>query len=388
VFKSVNSGGSWTRIYTAAVPGNNILDLVVDPQVPGILYAAPFGEPPLRSVDGGATWERLRSIIAGSNSRVTFLALLPQQPSVVVAAKEHAGLHEMRILPDLRFTNPNPELYVNTRQTADLSFRNFGENSAVRLRLTATLPTSSDNYSVVTNVSGCSQSGRDLTCAFDVLRPGEVANVTVAFTPANIREDLQASVVAYGSVPGVFDTVAQMRTIRRINLQTSLVSDVTSAAIGAPIAYTMTVGNSGPSPALDVIANMVLPANVTFVSTTSTGATCAPSGQVVRCETPSIGIGATFQARVTVTAAAAGTATTNATAQAPADAVEVDPRNDFATVDVIVQGSSSPPPQGGGTSNVSGGGGGAAGGELLLLLGIVGLIRRHLRRAEDARVMR
>lgn len=378
LFKSTNSGGSWTSVYQPTAFGG-VVDVVVDSIVPTIVYATAYNDAQvLRSVDAGQTWERLQPFIVGASSRNTTLALLPAQPSVIVAAKEKAGLHEMRIVPILQFTLPTVPLFVGTPQTADLSVRNAGPYSAVRVQLTATLPAASGQYSVVINKQGCTQVDRQLECLFDVMRPGEIADVKVSFTPANTTDQLTARTTAYGSVPGLFENNLAQTIHRRVGLRASLGSNVTSATVGDSITYTLMMTNDGPSPAVSVRGLIQLPQNTTFVSASGTGgATCAPdsSRTIVNCEVANLAAGASAEGRVTVTAAAAGTATTYGSVSG--EGFDTDPANDSTALNVIVQAAVQPPSGGGG-----GGGGGSTSGVLLLLMSALSTLRvMHMERS-------
>ena len=61
--------------------------LVADPSAPNTLYQATGDLGVFKSVDGGATWSKANSGIAGTNIRA--LAIDPVHPQTLYAATEH-----------------------------------------------------------------------------------------------------------------------------------------------------------------------------------------------------------------------------------------------------------------------------------------------------------
>ena len=105
VYKTTDGGQNWQLILGPDnVPGGSAwtgaTDLVIDPRNPDLLYAATWdrhrtvaaylgggpGSGIHRSRDGGATWEKLKAGIPGSNLGKIGLAISPQNPDVVYAA--------------------------------------------------------------------------------------------------------------------------------------------------------------------------------------------------------------------------------------------------------------------------------------------------------------
>ncbi len=88
----------------------------------------------------------------------------------------------------------------------------------------------------------------------------------------------------------------------------------TPALPGDELEYTLTYPNTGQDPATQVELSDTLPPGTTFLSATPTTGTCTGSGRDVSCAVGTIGVGATWQARIRVLvgAGAAGTTLINA----------------------------------------------------------------------------
>src|SRR5712692_4971362 len=81
----------------------------------------------------------------------------------------------------------------------------------------------------------------------------------------------------------------------------------TSAPLGAPLTYTLTVRNAGPDPAPDVVLVDMLPAVVILVSAQSDLGSCTQSADTITCRLDSLASGATATLTLTVTPTSAGT---------------------------------------------------------------------------------
>ena len=104
-----------------------------------------------------------------------------------------------------------------------------------------------------------------------------------------------------------------------VDLGLTKVASNPAPAAGGPVSYTLTLTNSGPSPATAATITDPLPTGLSFVSATPSQGSCSASGQTVICNLGTLAAGGT--ALVTLTAnvapSAAGTTVQNtATASA------------------------------------------------------------------------
>ncbi len=103
-------------------------------------------------------------------------------------------------------------------------------------------------------------------------------------------------------------------------------TDIDPVLAGGDATYTVTVGNSGPDPAVVVLEDTI-PAGSTFVSATPSQGSCSQAGGVVTCGLGGIAPGGSATVSVMVTAGAAGSCTNHA-GVSTASAEDGNPSND------------------------------------------------------------
>jgi photosystem II stability/assembly factor-like uncharacterized protein len=105
VFKSTNGGESWEKVLYVN-PKVGVIDLVMNPQKPNILYAATYDKRRLpwlyenggsesgiyKTADGGKTWARLGGGLPSGRVGRIGLDIYPKNPEVVYAVVENANL--------------------------------------------------------------------------------------------------------------------------------------------------------------------------------------------------------------------------------------------------------------------------------------------------------
>ncbi len=124
-----------------------------------------------------------------------------------------------------------------------------------------------------------------------------------------------------------------------LNADLSLAKTTTPDPVtaGATATSQLTVTNSGPSPATNVVVTDTLTPGVTAATATITGGTCAIAGQVVTCTVPTLADQAQATATITAPVPAAATVTTfGNSASVDSATLDPDPANNSASASVDV----------------------------------------------------
>ena len=82
VFKSVDSGGSWT-VMNSGLANADVRALAIDPLTPTVVYAGTYGGGVFRSTNGGGSWSPVNSGLP-SDTYVNALVIDPLTPSTVL----------------------------------------------------------------------------------------------------------------------------------------------------------------------------------------------------------------------------------------------------------------------------------------------------------------
>jgi photosystem II stability/assembly factor-like uncharacterized protein len=97
VYKSTDSGGTWTRVFETLNPPT---DIAIDPQSPGTLYVVSDDDEGkiYKSIDSGATWEQIDNGILGKGSFVidelVHVAVDPVDEGVVYVGGNNTGVYK------------------------------------------------------------------------------------------------------------------------------------------------------------------------------------------------------------------------------------------------------------------------------------------------------
>ena len=213
-----------------------------------------------------------------------------------------------------------------------LGVDNAGPQTADSTVVTDTLPGGVTFVSASPTVGTATHSGGVITWDLgnvDPADPVRTLTVTVKVNPQTTGALVNsASVTSATADPDTGNNLAGSTTdVTAVAELTLTKSDTPDPAIaGSNLSYTLTVGNSGPSTARDVVLTDPLPAGVTFVSAVGgTGATaCAEvTPGVVSCAVGDLDPGQSVQRIITVKISASlppGSLGNTATASSPTDA--------------------------------------------------------------------
>jgi len=310
-YKTTNSGANWTTVTMNPGTAPNVFGISIDPNNTDIVYVMDTSYPsaPSRTVDGGATWETLRMPDYGTNNYPIYLTLVPGRRSLLAGAIYNGGIHEMEISPDLEVSSSaGGPLAIGVPRTLLIRSKNLGTYAATTGRLVVTFPEAAAGYTVTDNGHGCALTVRQLTCALGIVRAGATADISVAFTPVTPGESLTAQLSAYEPDSAQSNNTITLATERRADVRAAIASSVTAPFTETRYDYTLTVTNDGPSAAASVVATLLLPPNVTYVSSTQSGLNCTRNAQTLTCEVATLAANASVNAAVTVEANTAGAA--------------------------------------------------------------------------------
>lgn len=239
---------------------------------------------------------------------------------------------------------------AGTSLTYTLIVTNNGPSPATGVVVSDPLPA---GVTYVSASPGCSGSST-VTCSLGGIASGSAvtASIRVMVNPATtgvITNTVSVTGTEFDSNT-LNNSAASTTTVnRKVNLSLAKFSSANPVAAGSSLTYTLTVFNSGPSSATNVVVNDTLPSGVTFASA-SPG--CSPAGgNIVTClsNVPSGGA-VTATIRVNVAASIVGVITNTATVTSTEADLDLTDNTVTATTtvarvtDLIITNSDSPDP--------------------------------------------
>ena len=183
--KATNGDSNWTPLNGPnGAPLCCVRSIAFDPANPRVIYAGVAGPGPLRSVDGGVTWERLHANSPSQTFDVNSIATDPSNPSSLLIAVDGFGVRRMTISPDLELTMTAPSsLLLGNAAAYTLNLRNLGPFDATNVHVTVEFPAGASPVTATTPVGTCTTANRTVTCTYDFLRAGANA-IAVALSTA------------------------------------------------------------------------------------------------------------------------------------------------------------------------------------------------------------
>jgi uncharacterized repeat protein (TIGR01451 family) len=231
--------------------------------------------------------------------------------------------------------NPSPGL-VNSNLVYTLIVSNAGPQQATGVVVSQSLP---PGFGFVTASNAtATASGTNLTLSLGVLPVYGTSLVSVVTIPT--LPGLATSVASVAS-PAINPnpnnntaSVSTLVTLPAAELAVSMTAAPTALLQGGQTTFTIIVGNSGPFTATDVVLTNQLPANVNFISATTSQGSISANGLLAALGTLPVGSNAV----VTVTVASTTTGDITDTAQAGLSPLQTDPvpQNSSASFTVTV----------------------------------------------------
>jgi uncharacterized repeat protein (TIGR01451 family) len=213
--------------------------------------------------------------------------------------------------------SPNPVAAGGT-VTYSLAVTNHGPGASSGVSVTDTVPTGATFVSASGTDWSCNAAGGIVTCTNATIADGATSTIALLLTAPTQGGTLVNSATVTAMTPDPSATNNAASTSTTVNAAGDLAIAVSSTPnpvlVNGTLSYAIDVNNIGPDDASGVTVTDQLPAgNVTFVSATGSGWTCAASGQVVTCTRASLLVGAAPTITIKVTSADATTLTDSAT---------------------------------------------------------------------------
>ncbi|MFF0344315.1 hypothetical protein [Kribbella sp. NPDC004875] len=172
--------------------------------------------------------------------------------------------------------------------TYQIKVRNAGPSDAKAVQLKDDVPAAVTGITADTSAGSCAVSSGQVACALGDLTAGSTATVTVTGTvsPKAVGE-LTNAATAGSTTPDPDDSNNTGRTTDKVTASADLAITKTAQPVpvhaGAPLTYTLTVTNNGPSAAQSVKVTDPVPAPLEYVSSTTSSGSCTAAGGTVSC---------------------------------------------------------------------------------------------------------
>jgi photosystem II stability/assembly factor-like uncharacterized protein len=416
VFKSTDSGVSWTQVGAGSLGTQAVLDIAIDPansqkvwaalqgglyrstdggatwtqagpagfialatqfdfELPGAVFlSGPTGSPGVpvfaRSVDDGAHWQTVPSALVYPATGGLETSMIQRGFNRVYAGGIGTGLHEYQVSTDLaiEFGTIPAAIALNSTGTLQVTVRNLGPFDAIAPWVDIRAPA---NTTVPAPPAGCQPFQDVFRCVLPNLRNGQSQTFTLAYTAAATETSgtLQANVSAHEYDAVDPNNVAVASIVARALTDLAVTSTATAAAqTNAAVSFSATVSNGGPNDSETTTFSLTAPASITLQVPTTTAGSCATVANIITCNLGKLTNGSSATIAVSGTATIAGTFDWSSTVTGSGQD-SASTNNASTKSSVISAPPPPPPPPGSGSSSGGKGGGGRLDWLVLLVLG-------------------
>ncbi|BCY12193.1 DUF11 domain-containing protein [Actinoplanes sp. L3-i22] len=189
--------------------------------------------------------------------------------------------------------------------TTNLTVTNAGPSTASAVSVSATVPLGIVNVTASMTGASCSVTGQNARCDLPSMGSGATGLMVVsgdvlpAATPG-AQATLTSSVTSTTYEVNQADNAASVSGAVATLADVGVTMTNTAGVAGAPITYTVTVTNAGPSVARTLVLGDVIPPTATYNS--ATGGTCAPTAiGTLECQLADMAPGATTVVTIDMT---------------------------------------------------------------------------------------
>ncbi len=231
--KSTDSGGTWRTLRQSVSSFGRI---AIDPVVPRVVYLVSVENSVLRSVDGGESFETMRSLAMNPWWHPRSVIVDPRRSNVVSVGTEGFGVQQMSIEPDLELgiTSPPTTAAPGATLSSVLFATNRGSFASSGSRVTIQFSAGLANVTATSQSGTCTAQRSAAVCTLSPLAVNASIGITLtAVAPSSGSATVSASV--QGDQP---DPIAS-------NNAASFSIDVQPAATPSPPAPPSSGGGGG-----------------------------------------------------------------------------------------------------------------------------------------------
>ncbi len=236
-------------------------------------------------------------------------------------------------------SSPNPVI-VNQNLTYSIAVSNLGPDPVTDAEVVDTLPGSVTFVSANPGQGSCNEAAGVVTCAVGAMNPGQTVVITMTVTPTAIGDAVNSITVS--------SSLNDPNTANNSDTETTAVEDEPESAdisvtkVGSPnpatvdeeLTYTVTVSNSGPDVAANVVLTDTLPAGAIFVSANPEQGSCDHVAGVVTCNLSNIAGGSDVVTTIIIVPTVPGVASNNVTVTSDVDDPDPGDNSDAEDTDV------------------------------------------------------
>jgi uncharacterized repeat protein (TIGR01451 family) len=235
--------------------------------------------------------------------------------------------------------NPHPVM-VGQVLTYTLNVSNAGPSDASDVTLTDLLPAGVTLVSVQPSQGSCAGIAT-LSCSLGMVAAGGDASVVIQVIPNQAGGITDTASVTSGlNDPDLTNNDATVTVVAytgqepTADLSLTKRASAVQASVGATFIYELTISNAGPDNATGVLVTDTLPAELIFVSVTSTQGNCSGTDTIL-CDLGTLANGASAVVTITVQAENPGVLVNRGTVTS--ESVDLDESNNSDTATVIVR---------------------------------------------------